>query len=64
MTGTTLETVSRTLTAWERDGIVVAHREQIAIRNLEALFAVAEDSPSRPGDDLPTLICVTEFNRR
>lgn len=63
MAGTTLETVSRTLTAWGRDGIVDARREQIAICNLEALFAIAEDSPSRPGHDLRTLICVKEFNR-
>jgi CRP-like cAMP-binding protein len=45
MNGTTLETVSRTLTAWERDGIVQAGREQIRILKPHALVVIAEDLP-------------------
>lgn len=45
MNGTTLETVSRTLTAWERDGIVQAGREQITILKPHALVVIAEDLP-------------------
>jgi CRP-like cAMP-binding protein len=45
LNGTTLETVSRTLTAWERDGIVDAGREQIKILMPHALVLIAEDMP-------------------
>lgn len=43
LSGTTLETVSRTLTAWERDKIIDARREQILILNRFKLFGIAED---------------------
>jgi CRP/FNR family transcriptional regulator, nitrogen oxide reductase regulator len=43
MNGTTLETVSRTLTAWERDGIIDAGREHISILKAHTLVAIAED---------------------
>lgn len=45
MNGTTLETVSRTLTAWERDGLIDAGREQIVILKPHLLVTVAEDLP-------------------
>lgn len=45
MNGTTLETVSRTLTAWERDGLIDAGREQIIILKPHLLVTVAEDLP-------------------
>jgi CRP-like cAMP-binding protein len=45
MTGTTLETVSRTIAAWERDGILDAGREQITLRKPHQLVEIAEDLP-------------------
>src|SRR5262249_53597274 len=45
MTGTTLETVSRVVTAWERESIIDAGREYIAILNPHALVKIAEDLP-------------------
>lgn len=45
LTGTTLETVSRTIAAWERDGILDAGREQIKIRKPHQLVLIAEDLP-------------------
>jgi len=45
LTGTTLETVSRTIAAWEREGILDAAREQITIRNPHQMVAIAEDLP-------------------
>lgn len=46
MNGTTLETVSRTLTAWQREGILEAKREQITLLKPEALIAIADDLPN------------------
>ena len=43
MTGTTLYTVSRLLSAWEDEGIVEAGRERVMIRSLERLEAVVEE---------------------
>lgn len=43
MNGTTLETVSRTLAAWERDGLVQAGRERITLLQPHALMLIAED---------------------
>jgi CRP/FNR family transcriptional regulator, nitrogen oxide reductase regulator len=43
MNGTTLETVSRTLTAWERNGIVSAGREHVTILKHDELITIAED---------------------
>lgn len=45
MNGTTLETVSRTLTAWGRDSIIDAKREQVVILKPHALVLIAEDMP-------------------
>jgi len=42
MTGTTLHTVSRTLSAWEKDGLVASGRQRIVIRDPRRLFQVAE----------------------
>lgn len=48
LTGTTIGTVSRTLSAWERCGLVATGRERIAIRDADGLVALAEDLPPRP----------------
>ncbi len=51
MTGTTLHTVSRTLSAWESQGIVESGRQQVVICKPHALVAIAEDLPPiRSGD--------------
>lgn len=42
MTGTTLHTVSRTLSAWEADGLVEGGRQRIVIRDPHRLFQLAE----------------------
>jgi CRP-like cAMP-binding protein len=42
MTGTTLHTVSRTLSAWEQQGLVESGRQRIVIRDPHRLFALAE----------------------
>jgi CRP-like cAMP-binding protein len=46
MTGTTLHTVSRILSAWEDHGLVASGRQKISIRNPHKLFMLAEDSPA------------------
>jgi CRP-like cAMP-binding protein len=46
MSGTTLHTVSRTLSAWEEQGIVEGGRQKITIREPDALLAIAEDQPT------------------
>lgn len=43
MTGTTLETVSRTVSKWRRQGIVAAGREEIVITWPHRLVLIAED---------------------
>jgi CRP-like cAMP-binding protein len=57
LTGTTLSTISRTVSAWERQGIVHTGRERIVIRSLPALRAVAAglvaDDQARPALDRP-----------
>ncbi|WP_207476137.1 Crp/Fnr family transcriptional regulator [Arenibaculum pallidiluteum] len=45
MTGSTLHTVSRTLSAWEERGIVESTRRHIVIRRPHDLVAIAEDLP-------------------
>jgi CRP/FNR family transcriptional regulator, nitrogen oxide reductase regulator len=47
MTGTTLFTVSRTLSAWEAQGLVVSGRERVVIRYPHGLVSIAEDLPTR-----------------
>jgi CRP-like cAMP-binding protein len=55
MTGTTLYTVSRILSRWERDGLVELGREGILIRHPHGLVAIAEDwSPPAPAEDTAT----------
>lgn len=43
LTGTTLYTVSRTLSQWEAQGLVLSRREQITIRKPHGLVTIAED---------------------
>jgi CRP-like cAMP-binding protein len=45
MTGTTLYTVSRTLSGWEQQGLVESGRERIVICNPHGLVSIAEDLP-------------------
>jgi CRP-like cAMP-binding protein len=45
MTGTTLFTVSRLLSAWEADGLLDAGRERVLIRRPHGLVRIAEDLP-------------------
>jgi CRP-like cAMP-binding protein len=41
--GTTLSTVSRTMSRWEEDGIVALGRQRVVIRRPHALVAIADD---------------------
>jgi hypothetical protein len=43
MTGTTLHTVSRTLSAWEGQGLLESGRQRIVLRDPHRLFGLAED---------------------
>jgi CRP/FNR family transcriptional regulator, nitrogen oxide reductase regulator len=45
MTGTTLFTVSRTLSEWEQRGVVEVGRERVLVRYPHGLVAIAEDLP-------------------
>lgn len=47
MSGTTLFTVSRILTQWESQGLVLAGREKLVIRFPHGLVKIAEDLPGR-----------------
>jgi CRP-like cAMP-binding protein len=47
MTGTTLYTVSRTLSQWENQGIVQSGRERVTICFPHGLVSIAEDFPRR-----------------
>jgi CRP-like cAMP-binding protein len=42
MTGTTLHTVSRILSAWEQSGIVASGRQRVILRDAHRLMAIAE----------------------
>jgi CRP-like cAMP-binding protein len=46
MTGTTLYTVSRILSQWERQGLVDTGRERVVIRFPHGLVRIAEDLPA------------------
>ncbi len=50
MTGTTLHTVSRILSAWEAQGLVESSRQQVVIRQPHRLVAIAEDMPASDED--------------
>lgn len=45
MSGTTLFTVSRLLSQWERQGLIDAGRERVLIRHPHGLVLIAEDLP-------------------
>lgn len=45
MTGTTLHTVSRILSAWEGDGLVEGGRQRIILKDPHRLFLLAEGTP-------------------
>jgi CRP-like cAMP-binding protein len=45
ITGTTLYTVSRTLSAWEARGLVESSRQKIIVREPHKLFVLAERNP-------------------
>jgi CRP-like cAMP-binding protein len=47
--GTTLHSVSRILSAWEGNGMVVARRKKVIVCDLEALAAIAERGKGYPG---------------
>jgi CRP-like cAMP-binding protein len=48
MSGTTLYTVSRTLTQWEKQGLIRSHRAQVMITFPHGLVRIAEDLPGDP----------------
>jgi CRP-like cAMP-binding protein len=43
MAGTTLHTVSRTLSGWEEQGVVDSGRRRVIVRDLKALSMIAEN---------------------
>jgi len=45
MSGSTLHTVSRTLAAWDQQGVTESSRRHIVVRKPHALVALAEDLP-------------------
>jgi CRP/FNR family transcriptional regulator, nitrogen oxide reductase regulator len=45
MTGTTLFTVSRTLSGWEADGLIATGRRRVVVRQPHRLVRIAEDLP-------------------
>jgi CRP/FNR family transcriptional regulator, nitrogen oxide reductase regulator len=47
MSGTTLFTVSRILTQWENQGLVISGRERVVIRFPHGLVRIAEDLPEK-----------------
>jgi CRP/FNR family transcriptional regulator, nitrogen oxide reductase regulator len=49
MCGTTLYTVSRILSQWERQGLIDAGREKVLIRSPHGLVSIAEDLPKPEG---------------
>jgi CRP-like cAMP-binding protein len=52
MTGTTLHTVSRILSAWESRGLVDGGRQRIVLCNPHALFGLAEGQSSAAARDI------------
>lgn len=47
LSGTTLHTVSRTLTAWQERGIVELGRQKLIVRDPHALVTIADDLPPK-----------------
>ena len=52
MSGSTLHTVSRTLSAWEDQGVIESSRRHIVVRKPHALVAMAEDLAPGDGDSV------------
>jgi CRP-like cAMP-binding protein len=46
MTGTTLYTVSRILSHWEQQGLVITGRERVTLCKSHELVIIAEDLPN------------------
>ncbi len=53
MTGTTLHTVSRTLSGWESRGLIESGRQRIVLREPHQLFVLAEETPESGSPLLP-----------
>jgi CRP-like cAMP-binding protein len=51
MTGTTLYTVSRTLSRWETEGITKNDRQEVLVRIPHKLVVIAEDLPAEAQED-------------
>ncbi len=51
LAGTTLFTVSRTISKWEKQGILQTSREHMLIRQPHALVVIAEDLPPHPEEN-------------
>ena len=51
MTGVTLHTVSRTMSAWEGKGLIQGGRQRIVVREPHKLFLLAEGSPQSSGPE-------------
>jgi CRP-like cAMP-binding protein len=51
MTGTTLYSVSRTLSGWEQQGLIESGRERIVILSPHGLVTIAEDLPSGASEE-------------
>ena len=49
MTGTTLHTVSRILSAWEEQGLVTGGRQKLVVRDVPGLTRLADSAPAREG---------------
>jgi CRP/FNR family transcriptional regulator, nitrogen oxide reductase regulator len=55
MTGTTLHTVSRILSAWEQQGLVEGGRQRIVLRDPHKLFSLAEGRGQNEGAAPPEM---------
>jgi CRP-like cAMP-binding protein len=53
MIGTTLHTVSRTLSAWETKGLVESSRQKITVLEPHKLFVLAEEKPEQASSVKP-----------
>lgn len=54
MTGTTLHTVSRILSAWESEGLVEGGRQRVVLRDIDGLRSLADDDTSCQARDRAT----------
>ena len=53
LTGTTLFTISRTLSEWEQQGLVEVGRERVLIKSPHGLVVIAEDLPGPAPGQMP-----------